>query len=1059
MNGATPKIFISSTYVDLVDYRRKAIEVVNRYKCLPLAMEHFLAQSKDPETVCTDEIKECDIFIGIYAHRYGFIPEGNAKSITQLEYELAKELGKPCLCFVVDKTHSWPFDLIEIEKITELKDFLQIVQKDLVTTYFTTPSDFEAKLANSLGNHLLSIRGPVDDEQRSPKNLIPIAPTPFIAHPYPLPPNFTGREKEKTTLSNWFHNAAEPVMVLEAIGGMGKSALSWVWLRDEILEKNADVDGVIWWSFYDEPFESFLGNLFYYLTTKEVKVERGALVDQLSTLNSILHSNKFLLVLDGFERSLRGYTGMNAMYIQEDNLSLPQGRSLSLPKGPAAFQQAQGPGSQTLGLTLRQAQGPAATEAEEWDRRQRQPVHPQATKFLQRLTSGHSKILMTTRLFPTPLQDVSGVLHLPLHGLNDTDAVRFLQKEGLQGTRAEMQLAAAVYNNHPLMLKLLSTAIKRTHKQDISDAFHLNLIDQTEPQKILNTSYQLLDAEEQQVATTIAVFRSTFDFDAVKALLPEVAEGKLWDVLCALQQLGFVFCEHGRERFDFHPILRSFLYDHLTSRNSVHQLAESYFQALPAPEKVVTLADLEPVIERYHHLIGAGKFDEAFKLYKDRLSDPIYFQLANYNLDIELKRALFPDGEDKKPRLQNEADQAWTLNDLANAYSLSGQPAQAVPLYLLQNALREKSKSTKNLAIGLGNVAQMAQIHIGQQVAAAAQLRKSILLCGEMKEEFNEAIGHQEWGRILAWQGRWQQSALANPGATGARVTAESELDEAFEFFKKDNYVQSLSVVSAHRAQSLLLQSRLLAARYQSVQQAVAQALEQAGEALQYAQKTIKNRYPYPRDFVQAYWLLGASLLQGLAGKATRRLPSLEIHFYDETFQQHEESLELEKENILQTAERCLSEGLRRCRSNNMVYHEPDLLLAWARLHWLKNQPGDMHESLKEAQQIAERAGYRVKLADIHLFCAEYLLETEALAEKKLLELSTREHLHKAKEYAKDVSEYCHLYQTTDPHFYDNIPEAAMLKRGMTEQERIDNGYWVAYQIAEALEERLDDIS
>ncbi|MCL4705727.1 hypothetical protein KJ068_11230 [bacterium] len=63
--------------------------------------------------------------------------------------------------------------------------------------------------------------------------------------------------------------------------------------------------------------------------------------------------------------------------------------------------------------------------------------------------------------------------------------------------------------------------------------------------------------------------------------------------------------------------------------------------------------------------------------------------------------------------------------------------------------------------------------------------------------------------------------------------------------------------------------------------------------------------------------------------------------------------------------------------------------------------------------------------------------------------------MKKAKEYALDVSKYTHLYQSSDPHFYDGIPEAAMLKRGMTQQERIDNGYWVAYQIAEALEERV----
>jgi hypothetical protein len=69
--------------------------------------------------------------------------------------------------------------------------------------------------------------------------------------------------------------------------------------------------------------------------------------------------------------------------------------------------------------------------------------------------------------------------------------------------------------------------------------------------------------------------------------------------------------------------------------------------------------------------------------------------------------------------------------------------------------------------------------------------------------------------------------------------------------------------------------------------------------------------------------------------------------------------------------------------------------------------------------------------------------------------LFVEEHLHKAKEYALDVSEYAHLYQAQDPHFYEGIPEAAMLKRGMTPQERIDNGYWVAYQIALALEQQL----
>ena len=79
------KVFISSTSEDLKEYRQAAIDVVLRCECKPLAMEYFGSQSQEPTAVCEKEIQECDVFIGIYAHRYGFVPEGKEKSITQLE--------------------------------------------------------------------------------------------------------------------------------------------------------------------------------------------------------------------------------------------------------------------------------------------------------------------------------------------------------------------------------------------------------------------------------------------------------------------------------------------------------------------------------------------------------------------------------------------------------------------------------------------------------------------------------------------------------------------------------------------------------------------------------------------------------------------------------------------------------------------------------------------------------------------------------------------------------------------------------------------------------------
>jgi hypothetical protein len=59
------KVFISSTYLDLKDYRQTAIAVVNRYKCAPLAMEFFLAQPAEPSRAAEKEVRECDVFVGI----------------------------------------------------------------------------------------------------------------------------------------------------------------------------------------------------------------------------------------------------------------------------------------------------------------------------------------------------------------------------------------------------------------------------------------------------------------------------------------------------------------------------------------------------------------------------------------------------------------------------------------------------------------------------------------------------------------------------------------------------------------------------------------------------------------------------------------------------------------------------------------------------------------------------------------------------------------------------------------------------------------------------------
>lgn len=300
-----------------------------------------------------------------------------------------------------------------------------------------------------------------------------------------------------------------------------------------------------------------------------------------------------------------------------------------------------------------------------------------------------------------------------------------------------------------------------------------------------------------------------------------------------------------------------------------------------------------------------------------------------------------------------------------------------------------------------------------------------------------------------------------NLGKDSGGATAEDELAISTAYYKKTNNYQGLSLDSAYRSLSALLQVRVgQAGNLSNVGQIANLSSSEAHQALEFAEKTIKTKYPHPADFIRAYWLLGESLVQLKNQNSKTKIKPLEIHFYDEPFLRIRETETVGAGNELAVAERCLTEALRRCRKVNMVYFEADILLAWARLKWvigkLDNQGirelGEVEEYLKEAREVAERSGYRLQLADIHLLAAEVLLETGG---EQLLGLPPREHLQVAKDYARDVSKFEDLYQSQDPHFYDGIPEYDMLKRGMTEQERIENGYYVAYQIAEALEKRI----
>jgi tetratricopeptide (TPR) repeat protein len=749
--------------------------------------------------------------------------------------------------------------------------------------------------------------------EKHPEGPTPKPPHPYFAHPYPLQENFTGRVKQRQMLSDWLAEDERPLLALTAIGGMGKSALAWAWLQRDVLglplpgqahdapdiaaacrvPDRARPEGVLWWSFYERQarFSTFLDSALTYASAGSVDPRTiGSDYEKVGALVDRLRERRLLLVLDGFERELRAYASISAAYQGDDAAKDPRGDS-------------------------------------------RACTDPHASTFLQSLAAGalQSRVLLTSRLFPRCLDDLSACRREDLTGLDPEEAVAFFQAQGVRGTRAEIEAACQPYGYLPLALRLLAGVIVKDKRArgDISAAVRYAVTPELkgkEQHHILQVAYDALDKRKRTLLSRIAAFRSPMGYEALSILNPYKSEKEFGAALDELTDRGLLFFDRGQGRYDLHPIVRQHAYDRLTDKAGVHSRLRDYFAAVPAPDAraVQSLDDLAPVIELYHHTVGAGRYEEAHELFRDRLHDALYYRFGAYQTCIELLRALFPDGEEHPPRLKKEGAQGWTLNELANSYSLCGQPRRAVGLFEVAKELDEAEHDTLNLAIGLGNLA-LQQSYLGELAAAEANLRRSIDLCRQAGEDLDETRGHTEMGLVLACHGEFAQAA--------------GELDAAESSLHKEGATQSECVVWAYRALRALLMGEAEA------------ALEAARRARDLADEAARRRYAVERDIIRAEWLLGAALV-ALASEQPRR-----------------------RAKLLPEAETHLTEALTRCRRINMVEMEPDILLAWARWHRAQGNAQQAAGHAKEALAITDRCEYRLKQADIHNFLARLALE------------------------------------------------------------------------------------
>ncbi|RIE16502.1 DUF4062 domain-containing protein [Candidatus Cryosericum septentrionale] len=93
------QVFVSSTYLDLVEERQEVMHALLELDCMPSGMELLPAANETQWSLIKKVIDDCDYYIVIVAGRYGSIgPEG--LSYTEMEYRYAASQAKPIIAFV-----------------------------------------------------------------------------------------------------------------------------------------------------------------------------------------------------------------------------------------------------------------------------------------------------------------------------------------------------------------------------------------------------------------------------------------------------------------------------------------------------------------------------------------------------------------------------------------------------------------------------------------------------------------------------------------------------------------------------------------------------------------------------------------------------------------------------------------------------------------------------------------------------------------------------------------------------------------------------------------------
>lgn len=783
-----PQVMVSSTFTDLQEHRAALIAAIHAHKLHANVMENDAARLVDVIDSSLQMVRDSHAYIGVISLKYGQTPECPTRnpeklSITELEFNEAQSLGRPILLFVMGDKHPVTKADIErdLEKEKKLDAFRERAKKvsagsgvSRVYAVFNSLEEFKDKFGSSLAElkvHLDSSAGhmgetPEDESPNDKTKTIPKPPELYAQPDYIGSHKFIGRAAELQVLSDWA-NPADPtnLLLFEAIGGNGKSMLTWEWTtnpRHALAARPADKPwaGRFWYSFYEGGaiMADFCQRALAYMTERPLEeFAKKKTAELKEELLAQLHARPWLLILDGLERILVAYHRIDAAEVPDEEANRPTDKIVN--RNPC------------------------------------DAIRDEDNDLLRALAAAApSKLLVSSRLTPRVLlnpsgQPIPGAKRINLPGLRPPDAEALLLSCGIEGKSDTIQsYLTANCDNHPLVIGILGGLIANylpargdfnawSTAADGGAALDLASLDIIQRRNhILEAAIEKLPDASRQLLSTLALLTDSVDYETLKAFNPhlppepeEVAkptppEEERWhfvdgDTLrwekmsreqkavrqkqyeaalacwqdyekavqarlaCAefraapkklaatvkdLEQRGLLQWDGRTRKYDLHPVVRGVASGAMgaADRDRHGQRVVDHFTAQPHRpyEEAETLEDVRNGLHVVRTLLKLGHYQQAADAYLDDLANALIFNLNAYAEALSLLKPFFPNGWSELPRELDAIDGSYLANSAAIALDSCGELAAALAAYGAGLLVFLEAEYWTNMAAVLRNI-------------------------------------------------------------------------------------------------------------------------------------------------------------------------------------------------------------------------------------------------------------------------------------------------------------------------------------------------------------------